>query len=209
VTPEAPGDEAVRALATEVLARSEYARFRTLQSETVRNLLDWLSNFLDRLEGLSVTNPALYAVLLTALVLLAGALLAHVVWSVRVALRATAPLATPAYAASGPDLAAEANALAEGARFLEAAHTLQLACLASLLSGGALELERHEPNRTLRARLLGARALPEAERREFLDLLDRLEARWFRDRSPEPGDRELFAAWRGLHRRLRARPAAA
>jgi hypothetical protein len=175
----------------------------------VRNVLDGLSNLLDWLEGLSATNPALYAVLLTALLLLAAALLAHVVWSVRVALRATAPLAMPAHAASGPDLAAEANALAESARFLEAAHTLQLACLACLLSGGALELERHEPNRTLRARLLGARALPDAERREFLDLLDRLEARWFRDRSPAPDDRELFAAWRGLYRRLRARPAAA
>jgi hypothetical protein len=208
VTPAAPSDDAVRTLAAEVLARSEYAQYRTLESDLVRNVLERIARLLAWLDGLWTTNPALYVALFVGLTVLAAALLAHVVWSVRVALASTAPLPPAARGAAAPDLAAEAAALAERARFLEAAHTLQLACLGTLLSGGALELERHEPNRTLRARLLAARGLPEAERREFLELLDRLEARWFRDRRPAHGDRELFAAWRALHRRLRAAAAA-
>jgi hypothetical protein len=202
VTPEAPSDEAVRALAAEVLSRSEYASFRTLESESLRSFIQWLANLIDGIDALPTTNPALYVLLLVGLLALAAGLLAHVVWSVRVALAATAPLPPPRREAGAPDLVAEAQALAGAARYLEAAHTLQIACLGAVLERGAIELARHEPNRTLRERLGEAR-LPEPERREFLQLLGRLETRWFRDRTPEEADRELFAAWRDLHRRLR------
>jgi hypothetical protein len=203
VTPGAPADETVRALVAEVLARAEYARFRTFEAESFQEILRWLARFLEMLDSLSTTNPVLHAVLLVGLLLLAALLLAHIVWSVRVALAATAPLPPAQSAPSGPDLAAEAAALAGAEHFLDAAHTLQLACLGEMLAGGALELARHEPNRTLRTRLAKAR-LPEAERREFETLLGRLEARWFRDRAADPGDRDLFTAWRDLHRRIRA-----
>jgi hypothetical protein len=100
---------------------------------------------------------------------------------------------------------AEGEALAREGRFLEAAHAMHLACLAVLLGAGALELRRHDPNRTLRRRIARA-AIPEGARRDFLALLGRLERRWFRDRSPADDDRELFDAWRSLHARLAPAP---
>ena len=41
-------------------------------------------------------------------------------------------------------------------------------------------------------------------RGEFLQLLDWLEGRWFRDRATDARDAELFSAWRTLHARLMA-----
>jgi hypothetical protein len=202
VTPGAPSDEAVRALASEILARSEYARFRTLDAKWLQDILRRLVDFFAWIDSLWVTSPVLYVLLLGGLLVFAVGLLVHIVWTIRVALAATAPEGGPVRAPAGPDLAAEAQALAGASRFLEAAHTLQLACLGTMLKSGALELARHEPNRTLRERL-GAARLPERERREFLTLLGRLEGRWFRDRRPAESDRELFDAWRELHGRLR------
>lgn len=198
------GDESVRSLAREILARREYARFRPLESEWLQGLVRALADFLAWLADLWNTNPALYALLMLGLLALAAALLAHVVWSVRRALAATPPPA-PAPRAPAPDLAAEAAALAREGRFLEAAHAMHLACLAVLLGAGALELRRHDPNRTLRRRLADA-PIPEALRREFLALLSPLERRWFRDRTPAGEDPALFAAWHALHGRLAAAP---
>ena len=58
-----------------------------------------------------------------------------------------------------------------------------------------LELERSDPNRTLRRRL-GEATLPDALRDRFLALLDRLEGCWFRDRV---ADQELYTDWCALH----------
>jgi hypothetical protein len=199
------GDESVRSLAREILARDEYARFRPLGSEWLERLAHGLARGLEWLSGLWVTNPALYLLLLVGLVALAALLGAHVVWSVRRALAAAPPAAPARRPARAPDLAAEGEALAREGRFLEAAHAMHLACLAALLGAGALELRRHDPNRTLRRRISRA-AIPEAARRDFLTLLGRLERRWFRDRSPADDDRELFDAWRRLHARLAPAP---
>lgn len=201
MTPDALGDESVRALAREVLARPEYARFRAPEAAWWDQLKRTLGDFFGWLDALWATSPFLYVLLLGGLVALAAALLAHLVWAVRRALSVPPPPAPARRGADAPDLAGEALALARAERFLEAAHAMQLACLAELMAKGALDLRRHEPNRTLRRRILQGR-LPEAERRDFVDLLGRLEGRWFRERGSEPGDRDLFAAWRDLHARL-------
>jgi hypothetical protein len=204
VTPAAAlGDESVRSLAQEILARGEYARFRPLDAEWLERLAGALAKLFEWLAGLWSTSPVLYALFMAALLALAVLLLAHVVWSVRRALSATTPPAPAARAAEAPDLAAEAAALAREGRFLEAAHAMHLASLAVLLGAGALELRRHDPNPTLRRRLARA-PIPEPLRRDFLALLGPLERRWFRDRGPDPEDPALFAAWQALHGRLAA-----
>jgi hypothetical protein len=198
--PAAIADDRVAALAREILARHEYARFRPVDAAWIRDWLSWLQSLLDRLHLLSDTSPVLYVLLLLGLVSIAALLLAHVTLSVSAALRAVAP-PPRARSSEPPAFEQDAARLAAAGQLLDAAHVMQLACLRRLLDRGTVELRRHDPNPVLRERV--ARAdLPERERREFLALLDRLETRWFRDRAPSPGDRALFESWRALHERL-------
>jgi hypothetical protein len=196
-----PNDEHVRAVALEVLRRSEYARWREAQTvgEWLRPLLAWLEHLNGGLQRLAWTQPVLYWLIIGGLLCTAALLLAHVAWSVRAALSVPAVVAT-ARPADGPSLVAEAEALAARGRFLDAAHRLQLATIELLLRRRVIALSRFEANRVLRARLASA-ALPAAERRTLLELVGRLEARWFRDRTD---DADLYADWRALHRRLDA-----
>jgi hypothetical protein len=215
-------DERVRALADELLARSRYAAYRrpktTLQewvealADRLRVIGDWIPSWvgdlwawikgvlLQFLEGLLGDEPL--AILVRFL--LAGAVLATSVWIVASVVRALREGSAEDEAGSAPagvagqGWLARAEALAGQGRFLEAAHCTQLAALELLLSGEWLALERSDTNRTLRKRLREA-PLPDAERNDFLALLDRLESRWFRDRVE---DRDLYGAWRGLHARL-------
>jgi HEPN domain-containing protein len=170
----APPDEQVRALAVTILKRSEFAFWHDTP---------WLISFLAWLSGLWEKDPVLYYAILVGLTAVALLLLAHVGWAVR-----------------RPPFLEEADALARRGMFLEAARRVQLAALDLLLRARVLELGRSDPNRTLRRRLRDA-ALPEAERRDLLALIDWLEQRWFRDRSEE---RELYDRWRSLHARLGA-----
>ena len=96
------------------------------------------------------------------------------------------------------DALREARALAASGRYLEAAHRVQLATLALLISSDWLELARSDPNRTLRQRLADS-PLPERERQQFIRLVDRLEALWF-DRPRQ--DPELFDQWIALDERI-------
>jgi len=193
-------DDRVAALAREILARSEYARFRPVDVAQYRDFLAWLARLFDGLRVLSVSAPVLYVAILLALVAVAALLLAHVAISLRAALRASDPPPRAA-AAARPALDRDAARLAGSGRLLEAAHVMQLACLRELLDRGAIELRRHDPNPVLRARVARS-GLPDRERGEFVALLDRLETRWFRDRAQRESDRALFDAWRSLHERL-------
>jgi hypothetical protein len=199
-------DERVRALAREILARPEYARFRPFQDDWMKTLGEWLAKAFGWLGELHETSPTLWVLLFMALIAVAALLLAHVVWSLRAAMIASSADAPPPVAAEPPRLDCEAEQLAAAGRLLDAAHVMHLACVGRLLLRGTVVLRRHDPNRTLRARIADAR-LPERDRREFLLLLDRLETRWFRDRAPDRGDRALFDAWRALHERLAAESA--
>ena len=103
-------------------------------------------------------------------------------------------------APGGPRFVEEAEALAANGRFLEAGRRLQLAVIELLLRRRVVALTRSDSNRILRARLREA-SLPEPERRDLLDLLDRFERSWFRDGS---ADRSLYEAWCDVHARLAA-----
>ena len=216
-------DERVRALADELLQRPRYAAYRDPNSplreiidrlaDGLRNAGDWLPDWLGEfwesirsamfsfLEGLLGDEPLAILVrfvLAGAVLAVSAGVLATVVRALRDSSAGgePAPLAQPP--ASEAIFLARAEGLAEQGRFLEAAHCTQLAALQLLLRGEWLTLERSDPNRTLRRRLLES-PLPDAERSDFLVLLDRLESRWFRDRVE---DRDLYGAWRGLHSRL-------
>ena len=198
---EALGDERVRELAQSILARREYARFRPLDSEVLARFFDWLGDALRWTSDLYELSPVLWYALFFGLLIVTGGLFAHIVWTVRVALRtgnAPSPARTPE---EGPHFDRDAERMAAAGRWLEAAHAMHLACIERLLRRGALELRRHEANPTLRRRLTSAPLGP-GQRQEFLRLLDALEARWFRDPTPEPRDGALFESWRALHQRL-------
>lgn len=193
------GDEQVRALAAEILRHEPYAGWR--QSELVlswlKAFLDWFSRWNDWVASLS---PWMQVALFVGLIGVSLLLLAHVVWSVAVALRAPAPAAAPPGEDVAPSFADEAAALAARGQFLEAAHRLQLASIALLVSQRRLTLSRFEANRVLRRRIAEA-SLPAPERRALVEAVDRLERDWFRDRR---GDAALYDAWRALHARLAA-----
>jgi hypothetical protein len=193
-------DEQVRTTAVEILQRAPYTGWRNSEAvlAALEPILRWLSHLNDWLLDLALQQPVLYWLLMGGLLLVAGLLLAHVLWSVRIALSMPAPAATPRVAAGGPSLVAEAEALAAQGRYLDAAHRLQLATIELLLTRRLIALSRFEPNRVLRSRLHGA-ALPDPERRALLALVDRLEARWFRDRA---NDAALYGDWYALHRRV-------
>ena len=196
MTPVAISDAQARAAAAEILGRDPYAAWHGADHTLwLGRLAAWLDRWNDWVGGL----PAeLQTLLFAGLLLLGLVLLGHVVWGLAVALRAPAAAPRTPPGAGEPDLAAEAQALAAGGRFLEAAHRLQLACLARLVRQRRLVLSRFEPNRVLRRRVAEA-ALPEAQRRTLVALVDRLERGWFRDRT---ADAALYGDWRALYAAL-------
>jgi len=129
-------------------------------------------------------------------------LLTHIVWSVRSVL-VDDGVSEPSTPVGGPRFLETASTLARDGRHLEAAHQVLLASIQTLVENGAIELERHHANRTLRRRLASSN-LAAGERAEFTALLDELETRWFRDRSSDP---TLYERWLRLHDRLATGPA--
>ena len=195
--PAAVTDERVRTVAGEILDHAPYAAWRhgEFVLPWLQRVSDWLRQWNDWVGGLPTGTQV---AVIGAMLLLSALLLGHVVWSLRLALRARAVTPPAGGDADAPSFAAEAEALAAQGRFLEAAHRLQLATIAMLVGQGRLALSRFEANRVLRRRVAEA-ALPAAEQRALVELVDRLERGWFRDRA---GDADLYAAWRSLHARL-------
>lgn len=191
-----PPDDAVRQLAAEILERPEFSQ--TWEENIFLALIRLISRFVDWLEAIRVASPAIYWLILAGLLSVALLLIFHIAWSIRAALSAPAPEVPQPTVRRQPRFAQEAAELARQGRFLEASHRMLLASIHSLLQSGAIELARHQPNSTLR-REIRRSALPRPLRGEFIDLLDRLERSWFRDRNDEP---ELYDSWRRLHRQL-------
>jgi len=193
-----PSDDALRSLAARILARPEYLKFRPFDEAWWLHL----KSALLRLESwIADLDPLLYAIILGGLVLLLALLIFHIVWSLRAALGTASDVNHRAANMQGTALDVQAHRLAEEGYFLDAAHQMHLACIDRLLRDGVLELHRHDPNRTLRKRLR-ATSIREDLKITFISLLERLERRWFRDRTGVPSDRELYAEWRNLHERI-------
>ena len=190
-------DEAVRALAAEILSRDEYAGLHG-DLAAWEAFFRWIGGFFDWVEELRVASPALFGLLFAALAAVAVALLVHAIWTIRVALLVPAPAPREGGTQPRPDLPARAAQLAREGRFLEAARQLQLVTLEGLLERGLLDLARSETNRVLRARLARA-PLAERDREALLAALNRLEAALFREHRDDPA---LYEQWRSLHQRL-------
>ena len=201
MTGTGPPDEAIRAAARAVLAREEYARFRFAESlpDWLAVLKRWLTGYLEWTRALSETSPVLFALLIAGLSLVSLLLLAHIVWSLRVAMRGGPALDSGGLPPPVRDFAALAAQLAARGDTLEACRALQLACLELLIGRGTLALARHDSNSTLRQRLRDSQ-LPAPLREDLIAGIDRLERCWFRDREPSP---DLLALWRRLHTGLR------
>lgn len=198
MTESLPGDEQIRERALEILARDEYAAFRG-DLAAWRAVFDALRNFREWLELMRIDSPALFWLAMGGLMLVALALLVHVGWTLRAAMRANAPAASaPLERASATDLMEEARRLAGRGAFLDAARQVHLATLELLLERGAIDLGRADPNRVLRRQLREA-PLPEADRLSLLEGLGALERAVFREARD---DVLLYETWLDLHRRF-------
>jgi hypothetical protein len=188
------GDQAVRERAAEILARPQYARFRTLQAEWLGKLLELFNEWLAWITQLHARAPGLYFTLLLGMLALCALLITHLVWSLRAAMRMPAPAAA-ARGAGERDFAAEARSLAERGEFLEASHRLLLASLAHAARNRLVELKPDDGNRALCRKLEGA-AIDPAMRARWIELIARTDALWFGARAQ---DAELYAAWRNVY----------
>jgi hypothetical protein len=193
-----PSDDALRTLASQILARPEYAQFRPFDEKWWIHLESVLLRLQSWVAGL---GPWEYALLLGGLVLLLALLVFHIVWSLRAALGTPSDADNRNMDRQPAGFDTQARRLAEEGYFLDAAHQMHLACIDRLLREGVLQLHRHDPNRTLRKRLT-ASSMSEDLKAVFLSLLERMERRWFRDHISDPSDRELYDEWRILHNRL-------
>jgi hypothetical protein len=198
-----PSDERVRELANEILSNPPFDAWNDSMPGALYRFLEWLAGFFTWMGRIYVDSPALYWLILTGFLLLAFALLGHIIWSTRIALRTPAPKAETVTIEVRPSWSKEASDFASEGRYLEAAHCLALGSVQSLVIDGHIDLNRSEANRILRNRIRSA-ALPEELSSEFLQCLDSFEARWFRDRAEDP---DLYEAWRSLHSRISALPA--
>ena len=195
-------DDAVRELASRILARPEYAGATGAQSKAESWLFRWLDRILHWFAGLEVlrgSSPVLYWLIVLAIAGTCVALIAHVTWTIWIAM--TAPEPTPTQRASGagmPDLAREAEALAASGRYLDAAHRLMLASFRTMAERALIELRPDRPNRWIRAALRGS-ALAENLSIEIDALVERTERRWFGDRANDP---EIYARWRLAYEQL-------
>ncbi len=193
-----PPDDALRSLASQILARPEYARFRPFDEAWLLHLKTSILRLTSWVESL---GPWQYAALLSGLVLLLALLVLHIVWSLRAVLGTGSKTDTRPMERERAPLDVEARSLAEGGYFLDAAHQMHLACIDRLLREGILELHRHDPNRTLRKRIR-ATSMGEELKAAFLSGLERLERRWFRDHTVSTSDRELYDEWRSIYERI-------
>jgi hypothetical protein len=190
-------DIELRERAAEILTRPEYARFRTVPAELLRELLDLFSAWLAWLAELHERSPLLYFCVLFGLIALVAALSTHLVWSLRAALRMPPPEPEPA-ARGERDFVAEARGLAQSGDYLEASHRLLLASLAHAARSRLLELHPDDGNQAVRRKLHAAALEPDLKQR-WSALIARTDALWFGSRAQNA---ELYEDWRGVYAEL-------
>lgn len=199
-------DAAVRELAGKILARPEYAGATGAHSKVeswLYRFFHWVLQWFSGLEVMRDSSPILYWLIVLAIAAVSVALIAHVTWTIWIAMTAPEP-ASPGRASSAslPDLAREAEALAASGRYLDAAHRLMLASFRTLAERSVIELRPDRSNRWIRAALRGS-ALAENLATEIDALVERTERRWFGDRARDrTNDPEIYARWRSAFEQL-------
>ena len=190
-------DLAVRERAAEILTRADYARYRAMPAELLRELLELFASWMAWLAELQERAPVLYFTLLLGMLALAALLLTHVIWSLRAALRMPDPVEN-VVTRSERDFVAEARALATGGDFLEASHRLLLASLAHAGRSRLVELKPNDGNRAVCQKLRNAALAPDLRQR-WIELIGRTDALWFGTRAQNA---ELYAAWCAVYAQL-------
>jgi hypothetical protein len=187
-------EQHVKQLATTILARAEYARHREA-AEWLRTVRDWLSS----LDALRHAFPGLSFGLLCALGLLGVLLVAHIAWSIAIAMCVPQSVPPDSHAPAPRDFAAEAASLAQRGCYLEASHCMLLATLAHAAGNRLFELKPSDGNRVVRERLRGV-ALPAGIATRVGELIASTESHWFGRRHQ---DAALYAAWQSAYDDLR------
>jgi hypothetical protein len=197
-------DADVRALAGKILARPEYVHASGKEAQlesSVYKFLERILHWFSQMELLRDNSPLLYWMIVIAISGLCVALIAHVTWTLWIAMTAPEPPApSRAGAANVPDLAREAESLAAGGRYLDAAHRLMLASFRTLAERSLIELRPDRSNRWIRNALNGS-PIGNQLAGEIDVLIERTEHRWFGDRSDDP---EIYARWRAAFEQLSA-----
>ncbi len=191
-------DAEIRELAHKILARPEYADAQDPNRDALIRALRAFFDWLRHLETLRSSSPALYWTIFAGLLFAAALMIAQIIWTLWVALRA--PDRESIHAAPAPhrDFAEEAETLAESGRYLEAAHALMLATFRALAEASVIELRPDRSNRWIRRALMGS-TLAENAAAEICTLVERTEVRWFGDRADDP---DTYLRWRAAFGRI-------
>jgi hypothetical protein len=196
-------DSAVRDLATKILERPEYAEaHQSTAPAWLTSALHWMFGWLRNLNGLHASAPGLYWLVMLALFGVFALLVAHIAWTISVAMRMRNPEQTAASGSDPRDPALEAEQLAASSRYLEAAHYLMIASFRTLAETSVIELRPDRPNRWIRLALRDSRLEPDLAIK-IESLIDRTERHWFGDRENDPA---IYSQWRSAYLEL-SRPA--
>ncbi|HVN28633.1 MAG TPA: hypothetical protein VMT64_09115 [Candidatus Binataceae bacterium] len=198
-------DADVRALAGRILARPEYIHASGTQAKLEGSLYEFLERIIrwfSRMEVLRDNSPILYWIIVLGIAAVCVALIAHVTWTLWIAMTAPEPASPNRISnAAVPDLAREAESLAQSGRYLDAAHRLMLASFRALAERSLIELRPDRSNRWIRAALAGS-AIGSGLAGEIDTLIERTERRWFGDRAHDPEVAEIYARWRAAFEQL-------
>jgi hypothetical protein len=197
-------DARVRELAHAILERPEYKNFRLESYDWLaiiaakwRALMEWLGH-------LHETDTRTYWLLLCGLGVVCIALVLHIVWTLRAALRSVPPPLAADRRAQEQDFAGDARALAERGQHLEAAHRLLLASLRGLARRRVIPLRPEDGNHAVCQQLVRS-GLPAALREQLVALILETERAWF-GAAPgtEPAPVALYQRWDAAYAQLSA-----
>jgi hypothetical protein len=190
-------DQAVRDLAHRILERPEFAD--AMRAERTQRWMQIVMDWVRQFATLRLRSPLVYWLVIVGALAIAAALIINLVQSLSAALRAPEPAARPAAGkAAPPDLAAQAEALASSGRYLEAAHSLMIACFRAMAERSLIELRPDRSNRWIRAALYRS-SLGAGVAGEFDSLIAATEQRWFGGRDDDP---EIYLQWKSAFARL-------
>ena len=193
-------DSAVRDLATKVLQRPEYAELhRSTPPSWLASFFRWLFGWMGKLEILHVTAPGMYWLAMIAMFAVFALLVAHIAWTISVAMRMRNPSPPPTTRESAPrDPTLEAERLAASAGYLEAAHYLMVASFRVLAETSVIDLRPDRANRWIRTALRDSRLRPDLAAR-IEGLIENTERHWFGDRENDPA---IYSQWHSTYREL-------